>query len=175
MRDRWKEASMPQTSSIRPVVSIQYWLVIVGETDRRTDGRTDERTHDDSKYVASRGKKSNAWDSHHLTRHDATRLDRRVASGRVGRCELSTMRSLISLQQVCVQPRQHGCHQGAARICCWAPCCSVRHSAANPPHAAAEVEWWNDRRTDGRTPDRYIDPAPHTMWAVPITAVICKL
>jgi len=34
---RWKEACVPNTSSIRPVVSIQHRLV----TDRRTDGRTD--------------------------------------------------------------------------------------------------------------------------------------
>jgi len=34
--DRWKEAAMPKTSWIRPVVSIQYQLV----TDGRTDGHT---------------------------------------------------------------------------------------------------------------------------------------
>ena len=28
----------------------------------------------------------------------------------------------------------------------------------------ADVGRW-DRQTDGRTPDRYIDPAPRTMWA----------
>ena len=65
-------------------------------------------------------------------------------------------------------PRQ----RDAACICCWAPCCgaaaagrpaaaavdryllSTRHSAANPPHAAPAVEWWDtptDRRTDGRS------------------------
>jgi len=47
--DRWKEASTPKASSIRPAVSIQYRLV--------TDGR--RTTHDDSKYrasIASRGK-----------------------------------------------------------------------------------------------------------------------
>jgi len=32
--DRWKEASVPKTSSIRPVVSIQYRLVTDRETDR---------------------------------------------------------------------------------------------------------------------------------------------
>jgi len=36
--DRWKEASMPKTSSIRLVVPIQYWLVTDGRTDGRTDG-----------------------------------------------------------------------------------------------------------------------------------------
>jgi len=49
--DRWKEASVPNTSSICAVVSMQYRLV--------TDGRTDRLTHDDSKYrasIASRGK-----------------------------------------------------------------------------------------------------------------------
>ena len=38
---------------------------------------------------------------------------------------------------------------------------TARRSAANPPHAAA-----TDRRTDGRTPDRYIDPAPRTIRAM---------
>ena len=32
-------------------------------------------------------------------------------------------------------------------------------SAASPPAAVAAVNRW-DRHTDGRTPDRYIDPAP---------------
>ena len=36
---------MPTPSSIRPVVSIRYWVV--------TDGRTDRRTRDDSIYRAS--------------------------------------------------------------------------------------------------------------------------
>ena len=42
--DGWKEASMPKTSSIRPVVSTQYRLVTDGqtETDGRTDGQIDE-------------------------------------------------------------------------------------------------------------------------------------
>ena len=31
--DRWKKAFMPKTSSIRPVVSIQYRLVTDGQTD----------------------------------------------------------------------------------------------------------------------------------------------
>ena len=34
-------------------------------------------------------------------------------------------------------------------------------TAANPPHAAAAGEW--DRQTDGRTPYRFIDPAPHSL------------
>ena len=70
-------------------------------------------------------------------------------------------------------------------MCCWAPCCSpglrhcccrapgtvdqyflrIRCSAANPPHAAAAFDWW-ERLTDGRTPDRFIDSAPHTMRTV---------
>ena len=32
--DKWKGASMPRTSSVRPVVSIQYRLVTEGRTDR---------------------------------------------------------------------------------------------------------------------------------------------
>jgi len=33
--------------------------------------------------------------------------------------------------------------------------------ATNPPASVAAVDRW-DRRTDGRTPDRYKDPAEHT-------------
>jgi len=40
----------------------------------------------------------------------------------------------------------------------------ARPSAANQPHAAAAGDQ-QDRRTDGRTPDRYRDPAVHTMRA----------
>jgi len=36
---------------------------------------------------------------------------------------------------------------------------SARRLAANPPHAAAAVEW----RTDGRTPGRFVDLALRTM------------
>jgi len=33
-------------------------------------------------------------------------------------------------------------------------------SAANPPATVAAVDRWDwDRRMDGRTPDRYVDPA----------------
>ena len=58
------------------------------------------------------------------------------------------------------------------RRCCWAPAAVYRYllpgrrSAANPPHAAAAVVTMmgrTDRQTDGRTPERYTDPAPHTM------------
>ena len=57
------------------------------------------------------------------------------------------------------------------RRCCWAPApvaddrhaLLARRSAANPPHAAAAVERWTDRLTDGRTPDRYIYSAPHAV------------
>jgi len=43
-------------------------------------------------------------------------------------------------------------------------------SAANPPHSTAAVKR-SDRQTDGHTPYRYIDPAPHTMREVPINIV----
>ena len=43
--------------------------------------------------------------------------------------------------------------------------CGAWRSAAKPPHTAAAVEWW-DRQTDGRTLDRFIDTAPHTMRVV---------
>jgi len=39
-------------------------------------------------------------------------------------------------------------------------------TAANPPHTAAAG------KRDRQTPCHYIDPAPHTMWAVPITGVV---
>ena len=39
---------------------------------------------------------------------------------------------------------------------------SISLSAANQPPAAAAVDR-QDKETDGWTPDRYIDPAPHTM------------
>ena len=70
-----------------------------------------------------------------------------------------------------------GSQHDAARICCWLAaesidtrrpqlsidiCCPRPRSSANQPHAAAAVDR-RDRQTDGRTPDRYIDPAPHTM------------
>ena len=54
MWDRWVEASVPKTSWILAVVSVQHRLV----TDRQTH-TTDRQTHDDSKYrasIASRGK-----------------------------------------------------------------------------------------------------------------------
>ena len=63
----------------------------------------------------------------------------------------------------------------AAHICCWAPApaarrsqlsiniCSIhRRSAANTPVAVAVVNRW-DKRTDGRTPNRYVDPTLITM------------
>jgi len=61
------------------------------------------------------------------------------------------------------------------RSCCWAPApplpidisCPRGRSATNPPHAAAAVDRW-DRRTDGQTLDRFMDPDPHTMRAVSI-------
>ena len=57
-------------------------------------------------------------------------------------------------------------------------------TAANPPHIAVAGEWnrqtdgqtsgRTDIRTDARTPYRFIDPAQHTLRAVPITVpVIC--
>ena len=57
--------------------------------------------------------------------------------------------------------------------CCWVPTAVDRHlapaghPAANPPHAAAAVNRWDDGQTDRGTDnrDRYIDPAPHTMRA----------
>jgi len=61
------------------------------------------------------------------------------------------------------------------RRCCWvlAPTTVHRylpptwHSAKNPQHTAAVVEW-QDRQTDRWTLDHFIDPAPHTMRAVSV-------
>jgi len=39
---------------------------------------------------------------------------------------------------------------------------SAGRSAANRPHTAALFDRW-DRPMDGRTLDRFIDPAPHTI------------
>jgi len=77
------------------------------------------------------------------------------------------------LLQVCVEPRPSVLNMTlpafaaecgrrseiSIDICCPRPnLCS----AANQPHAAVAVDR-RDRRTDGRTPDHYIDPTPHTM------------
>ena len=77
-----------------------------------------------------------------------------------------------------------------ARICCWAPCCGPGCNAAAAGRPALSInifcaygaqqqtrrtpllrstdgtDWLTDRRADGRTPDRFIDPAPHIMRAV---------
>jgi len=48
-------------------------------------------------------------------------------------------------------------------------------SAANPPQAAAAVDRW-DRQTGGRTDARrFIDPAPHTIWAVSISRYLTRI
>ena len=39
----------------------------------------------------------------------------------------------------------------------------TQHSAANPPHVTAAFDRW-DRQTDGRTLNRFVDSARHTMW-----------
>jgi len=67
---RWKEDSMLNTSSIRPVVSIQPRLL--------TDGQTDTRRVDDSKYrssIASRGKNHPIF--HRDTAKDSINWNRR--------------------------------------------------------------------------------------------------
>jgi len=107
---------------------------------------------------------------------------------------VNTAKILIGLKwkvtQVCVQPRYLGCQRDIARICCCGPglrrcCCRapgavdryllrVRCSAVNPPHAAAAFDWW-DRLTDGRTLDRFIDPAPHTMRTVSKSESSCQI
>jgi len=67
-----------------------------------------------------------------------------------------------------------GSQHDATRISCWAPAerrqqlstdtlMPAWRSAANPPAAVSIGE--TDRQTDGRKPDRYIDPAPYIIAA----------
>jgi len=78
--------------------------------------------------------------------------------------------------------------RGATRICCCVPCClapAMQHSISpanwahsSKPATAVCSGWmtgWTDKRTDGRTPGLYIDPALHTMWAVPTRMLASKL
>jgi len=69
-------------------------------------------------------------------------------------------------------------------FCCWAHqlsndiSCRRPRSAANPPAAVAAVDLWDRhthslRQTDGRTFDRYIDPALHTMRSASMKPRIC--
>ena len=44
---------------------------------------------------------------------------------------------------------------------------SLAHRALSSKPAGRSIDG-TDGRTDGRTPDRYIDPAPHTMRAMPL-------
>jgi len=57
-----------------------------------------------------------------------------------------------------------------AGACCTATAAVDRHFlptgrlAANPPTAVAAIDLW-DRRTDGRTLNRYVERARHAVWA----------
>ena len=62
------------------------------------------------------------------------------------------------------------CGAGGAEIDRYLP--PIRPTASNPPHADAAGKC--DRESERRTPYRYIDPAPHTMWAVPINAHVLQ-
>ena len=52
-------------------------------------------------------------------------------------------------------------------------------TAANPQQRRAAAEWDRrtngDRQTDGRTPDRYTDPASYTIRVVPINKLMIQL
>jgi len=67
-----------------------------------------------------------------------------------------------------------GSQHDATRISCWAPtpAAIAEHSAANPPAAVAAVDR-RERRTDGRTPDRYIDPARHSVRLATLWSHVC--
>ena len=77
-----------------------------------------------------------------------------------------------------------GCQRDTARVCCSAPapatrrtCCtalsidiSCSQGAQQQTHCTPLLLSMDrtDRRTDGRTLDRFIDSAAHTIWAVSI-------
>jgi len=63
--------------------------------------------------------------------------------------------------------RARGTHSAPAAFDRWL--LLVGRSAANPPTAIAAAE--TDRQTDGRTPDRFVNPAPHIMLAASINAI----
>ena len=59
---------------------------------------------------------------------------------------------------VCSRSTDRRRRQLSSDICCMRP-----SSEANRPHVAAAAVDRRDRQTDGRKPDSYIDPAPHTV------------
>ena len=73
----------------------------------------------------------------------------------------------------------HCPHSPDARRCCWAPVVQQSTDISCPPGpqqqtcssglAAIGPRWvrQTDRQTNGRTPYRYVDPAPHTAPVVP--------
>jgi len=64
------------------------------------------------------------------------------------------------------------CQRDTARICC----CRAQFAAVR--RAAAPGEWWDgetDRRTDRRTPDSFIDPAPRTYMSSVNKTSMCRL
>jgi len=86
-----------------------------------------------------------------------------------------------------------------ARICYWAPCCGpgCGAAAAGCPALSIDIfwaygtqqqtrrtpllrstdgtDWLTDRQADGQTPDRFIDPAPHTIRAVSKSESSCQI
>ena len=87
-----------------------------------------------------------------------------------------------AFQTVCVQRRQLGCRRDTARSllqsavprrsCCRAPALvgsidiSRQHAAQQQTRRMPLLRFndGTDGRTDGRTPDRYRDPAAHNAW-----------
>ena len=69
------------------------------------------------------------------------------------------------------------------RRCCWAPTVLQSIDVSCPPGAQQQTTSsgvlrannGTDGQTDGRTPDRYIDPAAHTMRAASITECVVKI
>ena len=86
----------------------------------------------------------------------------------------------VGRTQVCVQPRLLGCQHDTAhmllcavlrRRCSSAPAPAIDRIFSSKP-AALRCCCRTMRRTDGRTLDSFIDPAPHTTRAASIISVI---
>ena len=70
---------------------------------------------------------------------------------------------ILSTQNRSFQIHTHNDQLPAVYRCRWTS--AAERPAANPTHVNAAVNR-RDRQTDGRTADRYIDPALHSMWTL---------
>jgi len=100
---------------------------------------------------------------------------------------------MISLRTSLCSASYVSCQRGTARICCCAPWCGAavvdrraesfdiscspgpkQQTRSNAVRRANGTDRRANRHTDGRTPYRYIDPAPRALRAVPITGRSCR-